>query len=818
MNVAPASRNAPCPCGSGLRYKACHGATVGGDAVDPLAPAQERLARGDIDGAAAACRQLLEASPHQPAVLRFAARCATLGGRTQEALSLLLAAARQLSNASVSPAAAYGIWSELMNAFVAALDRVGDADARPRREAYRQWRATRRAGVRGKPIAIVVLLAESAALAGLSETLRSIAQQTRRASEVVIVSASTVIHSDALRRATDVDGLPVPLIVEQTFGSRGEALNAGVAATRSHWLVAIEAPSTLAPWHLGRLFDVIESGGFAWGFTGAVVEADADVDPHRVAAHRATLDQIHSSLARVDSIGQVFIDSQFAAIGVGALGFSRALFTAIGGFRAIDGYEAWDFCLRASFDEEPVHVASTTYVHRLIAGQHQRPATEDAQAQLAMFRSFYARSLADDAAAANPHAPTLANWDRSLLKRVFRSGHVLMVDLPRLEELAGRIHAGDAAPARDLTRGINLIGFAFGEFGLGENLRALARTCEAARVPFVVNDIEHRIGTRQSDRRLAEHLEASVVHNLSLMAVNPDMLDAALPLLRRARDVGGRIAGYWYWELANFPAEWVRALEVVDELWCATGFIAETFARATDKPVIRIPPMLSVKLDRVHRRDEYRLPEHAFLFLFSFDYNSSIARKNPASVIRAFHAAFPRDRDDVGLVVKSINGVLRPDRVAAIDALIDGDPRIHHLDAFLDRERTYGLMSVVDAYVSLHRSEGLGLGLAESMLLGKPVIGTGYSGNLEFMNEANSLLVDYRLVPVLPGEYTFAEPGSVWADANIDAAARAMRRLADDAGLRERLAEGGPGAIRRVFGEERCTTLLRARLQELDLA
>ena len=160
----------------------------------------------------------------------------------------------------------------------------------------------------------------------------------------------------------------------------------------------------------------------------------------------------------------------------------------------------------------------------------------------------------------------------------------------------------------------------------------------------------------------------------------------------------------------------------------------------------------------------------------------------------------------------------RPDRVATIKAMIGGDPRIHHLDAFLGREQSYGLISLSDAYVSLHRSEGLGLGLAEAMALGRPAIATGYSGNLEFMDEDNSLLVAHRLVPVAPGEYLFDDPRFFWADPDVDDAARQMRRLADDPALRARLAAAGPAAILARFGSGHAAARMQARLDELGIA
>ena len=141
---------------------------------------------------------------------------------------------------------------------------------------------------------------------------------------------------------------------------------------------------------------------------------------------------------------------------------------------------------------------------------------------------------------------------------------------------------------------------------------------------------------------------------------------------------------------------------------------------------------------------------------YNFDYYSYVERKNPVAVVRAFKLAFPTD-PDVALIVKSTSESKTPEAAAALRRLAGSDPRIVFIDGFIDRESMWGLLSVVDAYVSLHRSEGLGLGLAESMLLGKPAIATGYSGNLEFMNRDNSCLVDYRLVPVPDGAYPFAE-------------------------------------------------------------
>jgi glycosyltransferase involved in cell wall biosynthesis len=255
----------------------------------------------------------------------------------------------------------------------------------------------------------------------------------------------------------------------------------------------------------------------------------------------------------------------------------------------------------------------------------------------------------------------------------------------------------------------------------------------------------------------------------------------------------------------------------VDEVWCATSFVAQAVAAACGKPVHKVPPPMEVPLARAYRRREFGLPEAPFLFLFTFDYNSFVKRKNPEAVIAAFRDAFPRGRDDVGLVVKSVNGANQPARVAAMSARIGGDPRIVCLDRFLSRDESYGLTSVTDAYVSLHRAEGLGLGLGEAMALGKPAIATGYSGNLEFMREGNSLLVDYRLVPVAPGEYLVDDARFEWAEPDVVSAARCMRLLADDPPMRERIALAGRETIATGFTREGTAALLRARLADLGV-
>jgi glycosyltransferase involved in cell wall biosynthesis len=352
---------------------------------------------------------------------------------------------------------------------------------------------------------------------------------------------------------------------------------------------------------------------------------------------------------------------------------------------------------------------------------------------------------------------------------------------------------------------------------LGENLRAFARACRQDAIPFNVKDVDMRLTTRQADRSITAHVSEVLRHNCAVYCLNPDMMKPIQSILVESRAAGRRNIGYWFWELEQIPDEWSHFIAEVDEIWVATEFIADAMRRATDKPVLKIPTPIDVTLPRSYSRGEFGLPDDRFLFLFSFDFHSFAARKNPEAAVRAFQRAFAPERRDAGLVIKSINGRNKPAAMQAMRNLIGDDDRIVIVDEFFTRDQVSGLQSVVDAYLSLHRAEGLGLGLAESMFLGKPVIGTRYSGNLEFMDDTNSCLVDCTMIPIRKGEYLYDDARFRWADPDVEQASRWMRRLVDDAAFRERIAKKGRDDIHARFTYAGAAALIRRRLADLGL-
>jgi glycosyltransferase involved in cell wall biosynthesis len=377
---------------------------------------------------------------------------------------------------------------------------------------------------------------------------------------------------------------------------------------------------------------------------------------------------------------------------------------------------------------------------------------------------------------------------------------------------------GDPAPPR-----ANLVGYLTGEFGVAEAGRLIAGSALGSGVDLALVRVEAG-GKREDDLRLAPLIGSSAPHPVTLVCVNADQTPRVLGSLGPDIADGHYTVGYWHWELSRFPRAWSPAIDLVDEVWTASEFVALAVRDATRKPVRVVPLPVDVRLSRPYTRAEFGLPEDRFIFLFTLDFHSYLARKNPEGLVAAFRAAFRADDDRVALVIKSTNGHDRPAEVGRLRDAIGGDARIELRDGYLGRDEVFGLESVADAYVSLHRSEGFGLGLAESMFLGKPVIATAYSGNLEFMDPGNSCLVGYRLVDVRDGEYPCPE-GQVWADPDLEHAAEHMRRLADDpdhaaalgrraaADVRERLSPARTGgqivrALEEIHGAHETTPLV----------
>lgn len=330
--------------------------------------------------------------------------------------------------------------------------------------------------------------------------------------------------------------------------------------------------------------------------------------------------------------------------------------------------------------------------------------------------------------------------------------------------------------ARQLTApGVNVIGHFCYPSGLRVSVEALVGGLQQVGVATSLRDL--RTDKKDDPQHVAfdgfEEFDVTIVH----MQPEPFFDDAyRLADLYERLPRTYRIA-YWYWEFDSIPDAWVAKATQVDEVWAATEFVAKGLREKLSIPVRTLFP--GVKLGAYQRRERayFGLQEGAYTFLFTFHMMSIMERKNPLGLIRAFKEAFASE-EPVSLVLKTSFGDRHPAQLAELRVAAVGS-NITIIDQVYSPDEVLSLMDSCDAYVSLHRSEGLGLTMAEAMLMGKPVIATNYSGNVDFMDETNSLLVPYKLVKLGRPIPPYAAE-SEWAEPSIEHAAKLMRRVYED--------------------------------------
>jgi FkbM family methyltransferase len=324
--------------------------------------------------------------------------------------------------------------------------------------------------------------------------------------------------------------------------------------------------------------------------------------------------------------------------------------------------------------------------------------------------------------------------------------------------------------------GANVLGYLTAELGVGEMGRLVHEAVVASGVPVATAVEEFTVSSRTSHPLPADAALGDPRYGVSVLVVNADMLGPTLdahPGLVRDRYV----IGVWSWELDAFPRAMHPAFGRVDEVWTISEFCADAIREHSPVPVHTFPVPVR---DPLGAGAEPRTPRSgdATRFLFVFDHNSVFDRKNPLAVVAAFRAAFP-GRDDVRLVVKTINGERHVGDRERLRLAVSGDERIELVESYLSADEVAKLFDTADAYVSLHRSEGFGLTVAEAMAHGLPVVATDYGGTAEFLSADTGWPVPYRLVDVGPGNEPYPRDAH-WAEPDVDAAAAAMREIAAD--------------------------------------
>jgi glycosyltransferase involved in cell wall biosynthesis len=362
--------------------------------------------------------------------------------------------------------------------------------------------------------------------------------------------------------------------------------------------------------------------------------------------------------------------------------------------------------------------------------------------------------------------------------------------------------------------GVNVVGYLGSVLGVGEAARQVADALEAAGTR--VDRVALHAGLSPDEPEAGASGPAKAPEQadqaLNLICVTAEALPEVAGEAGPALFIGRRSIGFWWWEAGPFPERFAPAFEYLDEVWVGSRHVAEMIEPASPVPVVVQPLPVEVGAFEPRPRAKLGLPE-GFLFLFVFDYNSVFERKNPLALVEAFTRAFDPG-EGASLAIKCINSERDAANHERLLAAAAGHPDVHVVDRHVSRADKDAMIAGCDCYASLHRAEGFGITLAEALLLGKPVLATGYSGNLEFTSEENAYLVPHRLVPIGPGAEPYPEDGE-WAEPDVAAAAELMRAVFEQPEQARERAERGREAVRRRHSPEAAGRAMAAALERV---
>ena len=366
-------------------------------------------------------------------------------------------------------------------------------------------------------------------------------------------------------------------------------------------------------------------------------------------------------------------------------------------------------------------------------------------------------------------------------------------------------------PSLEVDFGLNVFGFFSSALGLGEAARSTVRGAQAVGLQVGIYDIplKRHASSGKDDLALCQLGPFPV----NLFHFNPDVIKL---LMQNGIDQYYLAAkyniGFWFWETQRIPDHWVEASALFDEIWVGSSFCFEAVAQTVNRPVIRIPVNVgTIFCEEPLGRESLGLPPTGYIFLTMMDSQSTFERKNPFGVLEAFEMAFGRNPKDVMLVVKVINAEASRDYVR-LKSIAHQNTGVILMDKVLSRHELNSLIKNVNCLVSLHRAEGFGLPIAEAMSMGKPVIATGWSANMDYMNHENSFLVPFGLEPLVSYETHYAK-GTLWADPDVAYATTIMRKLYENPGVGEEIGRIARADIARNFNPSATGTAIRDRLR-----
>ena len=362
-------------------------------------------------------------------------------------------------------------------------------------------------------------------------------------------------------------------------------------------------------------------------------------------------------------------------------------------------------------------------------------------------------------------------------------------------------------------KGVNLIGYIRAEMGVGEGTRSDARALAAADIEFGVINFERGNSARMGDTSWQHKERDDAPFSVTLWHINADHLALARATIPTFLVEKSYHIAYWAWELETMPEGWRPALDEADEIWVPSEFVRRAIASETTKPVVCIPHCVAPNPVESLDRDYFGLPKDSFIFLAMYDTRSIAERKNPKAALLAFIAAFGADYDRATLVLKVNNATT--DSLRELDEAIGNHQNIIVLKEDHSKPEIDSLINAVDCFVSLHRSEGFGLGPAEAMSLGKSVILTNWSGSTDYTDAEHCLPIDYQLI-TLDQDYGPYLKGQRWAEPSIEGASAAMRKLVNEPAFADELGRKARVFIDAEFSPRAVGEKMKSRLAEIS--
>lgn len=358
----------------------------------------------------------------------------------------------------------------------------------------------------------------------------------------------------------------------------------------------------------------------------------------------------------------------------------------------------------------------------------------------------------------------------------------------------------------DLSRypnGINLIGDIQAETGLGQSMRILANILLKNQIPFCIVQVDQPAGLRRNNHDWDFKITNKPLYNINILHINAsEWIENYNKLDNEIFDYRKNIA-YWLWELEEFPSKWEICIKTIDEVWAPSEFVCNSIQKLTVKPVRKLPYAIEIEPPSINKRIYFNLPEDVFLFLVMYDCHSVSERKNPKGTIEAFKQAFTPEeanRKKIGLILKVNHGEFE-NKLDNLKKELREYKYIFYITDVLTRDEVYALEAMSDVLISLHRSEGYGLAIAEAMSLGTSVITTNWSATTEFTSKETACLVDYKLITLKHaiGPY---KKGSRWAEADISQAAKYMKILYENPEYRMNMEKAAQNYIRKEMNSK----------------